>query len=53
MPVTVRKIRGKYRIVEVGTRRIAKTPNGKAKDGGGHTDKNKALRQKGYINGNQ
>jgi len=51
MPRTsVRKLRGKYRVVEQGTRRIARTSSGKARDGGGHTSRGKAGRQAGYVN---
>jgi len=50
MPVQVRKIRGKYRIVLEDTRKIAKSKHGNPSDGGGHNDKAKAVRQAGYIN---
>jgi len=35
VPVTTKKIKGKDRVVEAATGKIAKTANGKAKDGGG------------------
>lgn len=50
MPVKVVKRRGKYRVVESATGRIAKTENGKARDGGGHASKDKAVRQVRAIN---
>jgi hypothetical protein len=48
--VTVRKRGDKYRLVDKGTGRISKTVHGKARDGGGHKNKSKAGRQKGYVN---
>lgn len=50
MPVIVLKRRGRYRVVEADTRRIAKTKNNKARDGGGHRSKKKAERQARAIN---
>jgi hypothetical protein len=50
MPVRVVKRRGKYRLVEP-SGRIAKSKNGKARDGGGHKSAKKAHTQKGFING--
>ena len=50
MPVECRKLRGKYRVVEKGTRRIDRTHLGKARDGGGHRAKAKCARQVSYIN---
>lgn len=52
MPVTTRKRGKKYRIVESATGRIAKTPKGNARDGGGHSSRTKALRQVRAINQN-
>ena len=49
MPVKVRKVKGKFRVVEPDGR-IAKGSRGHARDGGGHVDRAKALRQAGYIN---
>lgn len=49
MPVQVRKRNGKYRIVEPDGK-IAKTKNGKPRDGGGHDSKKKAEIQKSKIN---
>ena len=49
MPVKVRKVKGKFRVVEPDGR-IAKGSRGHARDGGGHLDREKALRQAGYIN---
>lgn len=48
--VEVKKVNGKYRVVEAGTRRVEKTQNGVPRDGGGHQTKKVALRQAGYIN---
>ena len=50
MPVEVKKISGKYRVVVAGTRKIERTENRVARDGGGHRIKAKAERQAGYIN---
>ena len=50
MPVTVVKRGAKYRVVEADTKKIAATPNGKARDGGGHADQAKASRQARAIN---
>lgn len=49
MSVKVRKIRGKYRVVESDTARISKTKNGVAKDGGGHIRSKKAHSQARHI----
>ena len=49
MPVSVKRLRGKYRIVEPGGK-IAKTNKGHARDGGGHASKQKAMRQQRAIN---
>jgi hypothetical protein len=51
MPVGVRRINGKYRIVEPGGD-IATTPNGKPRDGGGHPTEAQARRQQRAINAN-
>uniref|UniRef100_A0A6M3IKY0 Uncharacterized protein n=1 Tax=viral metagenome TaxID=1070528 RepID=A0A6M3IKY0_9ZZZZ len=50
MPVAVKKIGGKYRIVEKATGRIAKTDKGNPVDGGGHLNRIKAGTQAGRIN---
>jgi len=50
MPVVVRKRRGKYRVVEADSGRIAKSSKGHAADGGGHGTKTKADRQARAIN---
>jgi hypothetical protein len=50
MPVSIRKVRGKFRVVERATGRIAKTKLGNPVDGGGHRSRQKAGRQAGYIN---
>ena len=49
MPVKVAKRRGKWRVVEP-SGRIAKTPKGNARDGGGHKTKQSAVRQVRAIN---
>lgn len=49
--VTVKRIAGKYRIVDESSGRIANTDaNNKPRDGGGHRSKAKAVRQASYIN---
>jgi hypothetical protein len=40
----------KFRLVEVGTGKIAVNTKGTAIDGGGHADQFKAERQRGYVN---
>jgi len=50
MPVVARKIGGKWRIVEAASGRIAMTPRGKPRDGGGHASKEKALAQVRAMN---
>jgi hypothetical protein len=50
MPVKVKKRRGKYRVVEANTDRIAKTDKGNARDGGGHRTKLKADAQARALN---
>ena len=49
MPVKVLKLKGLYRLVEP-TGRLARSVHGKAADGGGHVEKEKAKRQAGYMN---
>lgn len=49
MPVGVRRINGKYRIVEPDGS-IATTPKGHARDGGGHSTRDKALAQMRAMN---
>ena len=49
MPVGIKRINGKYRIVEP-SGEIATTPNGFARDSGGHKTRDKALRQMRAIN---
>ncbi len=51
MPVHIEKRGAKYRIVEP-SGKIAKTPNGKPRDGGGHTSKEKAAAQARAVNSN-
>jgi len=50
MPVIIRKRRGKFRVVEKRTERIAKTKKNNAADGGGHKTRAKADRQARAIN---
>mgnify|MGYP001306783305 CR=1 FL=1 len=50
MPVIVKHVAGKYRIVEADTGAIASSKHNKPIDGGGHEDENKAIRQAGHIN---
>ena len=51
MPVKTLKMRGQYRVVEAGTRRLARSKHGKPVDGGGHgASKEKAQRQCSKIN---
>lgn len=49
MPVHVEKRGSKYRVVEP-SGRIARTPSGKPRDGGGHPSKAKATRQVQAMN---
>ena len=51
MPVSVRRINGKFRIVEPGAG-ISTTPNGKPRDGGGHATRSQALAQMRAMNAN-
>lgn len=53
MPVEVKRIHGKNRVVEQATGKIAKTHKGHARDGGGHRSKEKAQRQARAINARQ
>jgi hypothetical protein len=50
MPVQVKRLRGKFRIVEEGTNRLARSKNDKPMDGGGHKSRVKAHRQAAHIN---
>lgn len=50
MPVTVRRIDGKYRIVDPSSGAIERTPSGKPRDGGGHPSRAAALRQMRAMN---
>lgn len=50
MPVKVRKRQGKYRLVEPSGRIARRDPKYKPMDGGGHTDRAKALRQAEKVN---
>jgi hypothetical protein len=50
MPVVVRKRGDKFRIVESGSGKVAKTAGGGSADGGGHSSEEKAKRQARAIN---
>jgi hypothetical protein len=51
MPVIVRKRRGRYRVVEKSSGRLARSSSkSKPSDGGGHASKAKAERQARAIN---
>ena len=50
MPVKVAKKKGKYRVVESATGKIAKTDKGNARDSGGHDSEEKAKAQARAIN---
>jgi hypothetical protein len=52
MPVKVSK-RGKYRVVDATTGKIAKNAAGTAIDGGGFASKNKASQQARAVNANK
>lgn len=50
MPVTVKKQRGQYRVVEADTGKIAKNKGGTALDGGGHGEIGKTKAQARAVN---
>jgi len=50
MPVCVKKIKEKYRIVECDSNIIAKNKGGNALDGGGHESRQAALKQMRAVN---
>ena len=50
MPVTVKKLRGKFRVVEAKTGRVAKNNKGTSVDGGGYSSEAHAKRQARAIN---
>ncbi len=50
MPVTVKKIKGKFRVVEASTGKIAKNQGGTALDGGGHGSEEAAKKQARAVN---
>jgi len=52
MPVTVKKLGGKWRVVEEASGRIATTHKGNPVDGGGHAAIGRANRQATAINTN-
>lgn len=52
MPVATKKIGNRWRTVEKSTGKIAKTKNGKPRDGGGFSNKKLAQAQVRAINSN-
>lgn len=50
MPVTVKRMKDKYRVVDADTGQIVKSVNGKPIDGGGHSFEAKATRQCEHVN---
>lgn len=50
MPVTVRRIGSKYRIVDPSSGKPEMTPQGHPRDGGGHATRGQALRQMRAMN---
>lgn len=50
MPVTVKKIKGKFRVVEAETGRPARNAAGTSLDGGGHDSEQHAKRQARAVN---
>jgi len=50
MPVTVKRLKDKYRVVDADTGRIVKSVNGKPVDGGGHSFEAKCARQCEHVN---
>lgn len=50
MPVKVVKRGSKYRVVEAATNKLAMTPKGNPRDGGGHGSRSEASAQARAIN---
>ena len=50
MPVTVKRLKDKYRVCDCATGKIAKSVNGRPVDGGGHSFEAKATRQCEHVN---
>lgn len=50
MNAEVKKMKSGYRVVDDDTGRLMRSVHGKPLDGGGHTQKAKAVRQCGHIN---
>jgi len=50
MPLTTKKIKKKWRVVEVKTGAIAKNASGSALDGGGHESQSMAQKQAAAVN---
>lgn len=52
MPVRVKRVGGKFRIVETKTDSISTNKGGTAVDGGGHSSRERAMAQAAAINAN-
>ncbi len=52
MPVKVKRVGGKFRIVETKTDSISTNKGGTAVDGGGHSSRERAMAQAAAINAN-
>lgn len=52
MPVCVKKVKDKYRIVNCTSQQIETNKSGTPLDGGGHNSKDAAMRQMRAINAN-
>ena len=50
MPLTTKKIKDKWRVIEVKTGKIAKNAAGTALDGGGHGSQSAAQKQAAAVN---
>lgn len=50
MPVTVKKVGKKWRVVEAASGNIARNKGGTALDGGGHESREKAVSQSRAVN---
>jgi hypothetical protein len=50
MPVTVKRLKDKYRVCDCETGKIARSSTGKPVDGGGHSFEAKATRQCEHVN---
>jgi hypothetical protein len=50
MPVTVKRLKDKYRVCDCETGKIARSSTGKPVDGGGHSFEAKCARQCEHVN---